>query len=263
MGIDHVIDLDCIPKQTLSTAGIAARLKAQQRAAAVIKLYRDRGDYRPPQEIGFEMVRRTADGSEEVQVIIVQDLLDQGAALESLAKHCQGCPANLTGKAFGCFGYINYPLSPAAEIWLLKQLPGPDIPLVFLLLRQTLTDSNLQGTQVAEMRQRPGVFFQGAEKFGRRFDEFTITTDQVFELIFLQEVIRPLYAALLLLLFSAIPRDYDAQKLMELTPARPDQPLPFTMQPDPADDKSIADLKTFFAALHRAHQLNVSLSLDA
>src|SRR5438552_2470233 len=128
MGIDHVIDLDCAPKQTFSTDGILTRLKARERAGTILKLFRDNGDQRPPSEMGFEMVRRMSDGTEETQIVVVQDLLDDAAQLEPLSKHCVDCPANRLRQPFGCFGYINYPISRAAELWLLKQLPAPQEP---------------------------------------------------------------------------------------------------------------------------------------
>ena len=115
MGIDYVIDWKCEPKIALSTPGILTRLKARDRAEAIIKLYRDNGDMRPPSEMGFELVRRTPDGEEETQVVIVQTLLDEIAPLDDLAYHCESCPANAARKAFGCYGSIGYPISRAAE----------------------------------------------------------------------------------------------------------------------------------------------------
>ena len=50
MAIDFIIDLDCIPKRSLTTQGILDRLKGQERARAIIRLFRDNGDDRPPSE---------------------------------------------------------------------------------------------------------------------------------------------------------------------------------------------------------------------
>src|SRR5258708_35928406 len=131
MGVDYVIALDCVPKQTLSPQIILERLKARDRAATIVKLYRDHGDQRSPSEMGFEMVRRTPNGDEETQVVIVQDLLDEASSLNAPAHHCVNCPANRLQQPFGCYGSLNYPISRAAELWLLKQLPSPDEPLPF------------------------------------------------------------------------------------------------------------------------------------
>src|SRR5512144_1634169 len=121
MGIDHVIDWDCVPKQALTTPGLLTRLKARSRAEAIIQLHRDQGDQRPPTDMGFEMVRRTPDGKETVETVMVRDLLEEAALLEPLEIHCENCPANRAKRPFGCFDAINYPISQKAELWLLKQ----------------------------------------------------------------------------------------------------------------------------------------------
>ena len=97
MALDTLIDYDCAPKQALGAPGILERLKARERAATIIRLYRRNGDQRSPRDMGFEMVRSAADGSEETQVVVVQHLLDSAAELDPLAPHCAGCPANRSG----------------------------------------------------------------------------------------------------------------------------------------------------------------------
>ncbi|HLY25978.1 MAG TPA: hypothetical protein VKQ72_06540 [Aggregatilineales bacterium] len=264
MGIDYVIGLDCVPKQTLAPQIILERLKARDRAAAIVKLYRDHGDQRSPSEMGFEMVRRTPTGGEETQVVIVQDLLDESSSLDLLSHHCAGCPANCLQQPFGCYGSLNYPISRAAELWLLKQLPGEDEPLPFLLLNQTMKEFGLTGAgvQSVKMRERPGVFFETAERFGRNLEDKQITTDHVFEMLFMVGDIQPPYAVMLLLFFGAIPRDMDAASMMSLTERDADRSLPFALEDDPDDDESIRGFKGFFEALHRAYRLGVALSLD-
>ncbi len=264
MGIDYVIDLQCVPKATLSTEGILARIKARERAGAIIQLYRDNGDERPPSEMGFEMARRTPDGEEEVRVVIVQELLDEAAQLDPLAGHCIGCPANRTGEPFGCFGNIPYPISRAGEVWLLKRLPVPDEPLPFLLLRQVLSDSPGLGDSVAGTRATPGVIFETNDIFAKRVEGLQITTNHVFDMLFLVGAIQPTYAAMLMLFFSVIPRDMEADVLKNLTPAPPDfaDRFPFQLVPEDADDDTTLALKNYFAALYLAYGLDVSLSLD-
>jgi hypothetical protein len=261
MAIDFVIDLPSVPKDTLTTLGIMMRLKGRERANAIQKLYRDHGDTRAPSEMGFEMVRRLPDGTEETQVIVVQDMLNEVADLEPLAHYCASCPANRTKQPFGCFGYINYPISLAAELWLLKQLPGPDEPLIFLLLSRTMRDFAFNNEQVASMRDRPGVFFETAERFAKNLEDAQITTDQIFEMLFFSERIDPAHGMLLLLFFGAVARDIDADTLMELSqPGK--RKTTFLLKPEPDDDESIRGFKGFFEALYTAYNLDVTLSLD-
>jgi hypothetical protein len=213
--------------------------------------------------MGFEMVRRMPDGTEETQVIVIQNLLDEAEPLDMWSHHCIGCPANRSGKPYGCYGSINYPISRAAELWLLKQIPSLDEPLPFLLLNQTMKEFSLTGKQGIEMRSKAGVFFETSERFGKPLEDTQITSDQVFEMLFLNGMIQPAHGALLLIFFGAIPRDGDAQALMSLTEVNGNRAVPFLLKPDPTDDASIAALKDFFEALYIAWQLNVTLSLDA
>ena len=152
MAIDYVIDYTCVPKQTLTTEGIVERLKARERAGAVIKLFRENGDQRPPSEMGFEFTRTTVEGEEETRVIVVQVMLDLAAQLDPLEQHCAGCPANVSGRPFGCVGAIQYPITAAAERWLLDQLPDIEEPLTWLLLRQGVQDLGYDGEAVRPLR---------------------------------------------------------------------------------------------------------------
>ena len=53
MALDYVIDYDCAPKRALGTAGILERLKARERATAIIRLYRRSGDRPLPARDGL------------------------------------------------------------------------------------------------------------------------------------------------------------------------------------------------------------------
>jgi len=266
MGIDYLVHYDCEPKRALTVEGLMARLKGRERADAIIQLYRDQGDRRPPRQMGFEMVRRTASGGEEQEVIVVQDLLDAAAALEPWAPYCEGCPANAAGHAFGCIGTVNYPLSAAGERWLLDQLPGNDYPLVFLLLQKAIHDLGYHGEAAARLRAQSGVFFESTEPLRRSVDGFEVSSDQVFEMLFLSGHLRPAHGALLLQFFDAIYSDLEADVMMQLadppSAAWIDATVPFLHRAERADDETIAALKRFFRALYTAYRLGTSLLLD-
>lgn len=266
MAIDYVIDYPCIPKETLGTEGILERLKGRDRAHSVIALFREHGDQRPPSEMGFEFTRSLPDGGEETRVIVVQALLDQAAELEPLASHCVGCPANVFGIPFGCVGHIHYPISGAAEAWLLDRLPGIDEPLIWLLLRQGVQELGYDGAAVKPLRANP-AYFEERRLRGRDLNEFIISADQVFEMLFLLGHIQPAHAGVLLLLFGAVPRAAEADALVQimngtLTADQIERSYPFLLTEEPGDDDTIAQFKRFFSALHRAWRLNVRLLLD-
>jgi hypothetical protein len=266
MAIDYIIDYPCAPKEALTTEGIVERLKSRERAYAVIKLFREAGDQRPPTEMGFEFTRTNLSGEEENRVIVVQEMLDLAAELDPLAHFCAGCPANVRNTPFGCIDAIEYPISAAAERWLLDQLPGIDLPLVWLLLRQGVQELGYDGASVEPLRANP-IYFEERRVAGRDLVEFVFSANQVFEMLFLLGSIQPAHAGILLLLFGAIPRDVDAGQIVQIMNRTLNEDeiardYPFQMQIQPDDDRTTAALKDFFRALHRAWWLGVPLLLD-
>jgi hypothetical protein len=264
MAIDYIIDYACYPKQELTTEGILERIKGRARAEAVIELFRKNGDQRPVNEMGFELARNTPEGTEETRIIMVQDLMNQAADLAPYEMYCQGCPANNLGIPFGCMGQIEYPISGIAEIWLLNQLPNPNEPLPWLLLRQALEEFKMDGSSINAMRAAGQPYFQEGGVLMRGLGEFTMNTNQVFEMLFTLGHIRPSFAAMLLLMFGVISRDMEADKVMELSKSPDDafEHYPFLLTPATDDDASITQFKQFFRALYLAWGLNVRLLLD-
>jgi hypothetical protein len=264
MAIDYVIDYACVPKETLGTDGILDRLKGRERAESVIWLFRKNGDNRPPSEMGFEFTRSAPNGQEETRVIVVQELLDAAEELTPLAHFCDGCPANAAGRPFGCMNRIDYPLSQAGEIWLLKQLPTPDEPLVWLLLRQGIEDFGYDGESVTSLRGDDRPYFQDSGLLARQMGEFNITTNQVFEMVFTLGHIQPAHAGVLLLFFNAIRRDLDADAVIGISKAPADarQRYPFLLKPEDGDDRTVLQLKAFFYALYVAWMRDARLLLD-
>ena len=265
MAIDYVVHLTCTPKDTYGVDGILDRLKAGARAREVIRLYRENGDGRPPSEMGFEFARSGPDGEEETTVILVQDMLNQAAELEPLIPYCADCPANVLGRPFGCYGAINYPISSAAERWLLEQLPTNREPILWMLLRESLKEND--GHAVEPLRAG-GAYFEERAVRGRQLSETIASADQIFQLLFLYGHIQAGHAGILLLFFGATPRagleSSDVSRILDgtLPPHEKEERFPFVLAHEESDDSSVAEFKTFFRALHRAWLLDVPLLLD-
>jgi hypothetical protein len=264
MAIDYIISYPCIPKQTLTAEGILERIKGKERAETIITLFRRNGDNRPPSQMGFEMVRTAADGSEEMQVIVVQHLLDSADELKPLEHHCVGCPANSAGRPFGCIGQIRYPISSDGEAWLLMQLPGIEEPLVWLLLRQGIQEFNYDGSTVRPLRQSSTTHFADQRALSRNLGEFDVTSDQVFEMTFLLGDIQPNHAGVLLLFFHAIERGIEANQIMKIgrIPLEDRAKFAFLLKPSADDDPTTDEMKQFLHALYTAWRLDVPLTLD-
>ena len=263
--IDYWIGQDCAAKDALGVAGILRRLKGRQRAELLIETYRNAGDRRPLDEIGFELSRRSATGESESELLVVQDLLSEAAPLQAHAAACAHCPANVAAADYGCYGHIPYPFASAAEEWWLSRLPMPEEPLVWLLLKQLVREFNYDGSSARALRQPAGVYFEAERARHRQLGTLRITGDQLFEMGFLLGPIQPPHAGVLLLFSGAIDRDQEADRLLQLTSAAPDidrRQVPFCLEGEGSADPKIAALIAFLRALHRAWQLGLTLWLD-
>ena len=273
MAIDYAIEFDCEPKRQFTRDGILERLKERQRAEEVIEWFRAAGDERPPAEMGFEFTRSTPDDLETRQLIVVQDLLDHAATLNSYRHHCGGCPANCAGASFGCMGFIQYPISATVESWLLDRLPVPDEPLVWLLLRQGIRRFGYDGSTVKALRESDHRLDSDDRRYfelpvapQRRLGELEIDGDQAFEMIFgVGNRIIPNHAGVLLLFFGAINRDLEAAEIQDISSPDPAirERLAFKMDDDTHADAGVRDMITFFRAMYLAWRLNVTLYVDA
>jgi hypothetical protein len=263
MAIDYIIDYNCPPKEELGTRNIIERMKGQERANTIIRLFREKGDERPPSEMGFEFTRSTPSGEEETRLVVVQDLLDDAEDLKPLQHHCTDCPANHTQRPFGCMNFIQYPLSKVAETWMLDRLPVPDDALIFLLFRRGIEEFEYDGSSVLPLRNSGEIYFEGFATT-RRLGEFTVDANQVFEMLFAVGNIIPNHSALLLLFLNAISRDMEADQIMHIAPSTPEitGKYPFLLQITGEDDKTVAEIKDFLKALYIAWSLNIKVILD-
>ena len=186
VGIEYIVGLDCEPKRALSLEKMVALIKARNQAATIIELARKGGDQRPPEQFTFTRMVMRPTGQEREQVS-VGALLQQTAELKVHAGHCKGCPANMTEEPYGCYGAITYPISVAAEEWLMSLLPDDPKSVNGHLLRMMVKDFRYDGGMFLNMRGNP-VFFESRQpvkrKWGSWFSSWTFTSDQLLQMLF-------------------------------------------------------------------------------
>ncbi len=272
MAIDAIIEYDCQPKQVMSAGGILDRLKERQRANEVIEWFRAAGDERPPDQMGFEFSQSAPGETGEKQLVVVQDLLDHAAILDEYAAFCRRCPASPNRSPYGCVGFINYPITARAEVWLLERLPPPDEPLVWLLLKQGIQRLGYDGASIKALREadKPDeanqrAYFELPNAPNRRLGELRVASDQALEMIFgVGERIIPNHAGILLLFFNAIDRDIEAKDIQDISSADGsirDQ-VAFSMRESADDDACIREFIAFFRSLYTAWTLRQPLFID-
>jgi hypothetical protein len=209
MGIDYVIDLACDPKKALTTEGIVNLVKARSRAEAVLRIARDGGDERPPSEISFD-VAVNRNGNIETTSVSVQELLDQANGLAAHRGACAGCPANRDNPhGFGCYASISYPLEEDTERFLLSRLPDKiDSPAGYMF-SSAMRDFAWDGEQAADMRQQGDTFFRLSKPPVRSWPELSITSDQLFHMMFHVGHLQASHALMLCLFFGLISLEDD------------------------------------------------------
>lgn len=105
-----------------------------------------------------EIAVKGPDGIAIQTQVTVGQLLEMIAPLSELDGECKGCPANVSGRSFGCIGKVNYPIRKEAEDWLLARLPEDAKDANLALLLKYLADLALDGAPVEAQRANSRMF---------------------------------------------------------------------------------------------------------
>jgi hypothetical protein len=125
-------------------------LKARSRAQAVYRLMEREGQ--APASATVTVMLMTPSGPQEREVSVA-DMLAEAAPLDELAPHCASCDACAVDSQFGCFGYLNYPLTASFEQWLVSRIQPANTLGGFLLLK-AIDDFGYDGSAMVSWRQR-------------------------------------------------------------------------------------------------------------
>lgn len=218
MGIDYVIDLDCAPKQALGIEDIVNMIKARSRAETVLAIARENGDTRPPAQVTFK-VSLMRDGEVETADVSVQQLLDQARGLDAHRPACASCPANRDNpNGYGCYDSIPYPIEPDTEQFLLGRLPDRlEGPSGYMFSR-AMKDFAWDGAQAADMRSQGETFFRAREAFQRSWPGLTMTSDQVFHMMFHVGHLQSSHAMMLCMFFGLLDMGEDETRASTVVP---------------------------------------------
>ena len=215
MSIEYIVGLDCVPKKALSLEKMVALIKAENQAATIIQLARKNGDDRPPEQLTFTRMVMRPTGQEREQVS-VGALLGQTAELKVHAAHCKGCPANMTEEPYGCYGAITYPITVAAEEWLMSILPDDLKSMNGHLLRMMVKDFKYDGGMFLNMRGNP-VFFESPQPvkriWGSWFSSWTLTSDQLLQMLFGLGTLEAAHCKMMCIMLGMIKLDDDLSTL--------------------------------------------------
>ena len=256
MAIDYYGSFPCKVRETVSDVDLLRMEKARNRAAITLDLMRNDPHVdksKPETDWTFKTVVIGPSGPRQTEMRI-SDCLAEGAPLESLARNCLGCHANVRSRDFGCGGAIHYPLSAQAERWLVSRLPDDLHSPRGHLLTLAIADFKYDGAGIDAARGRNELYESSVpieRRWGGFFSKKTrITSSQILHMAFAVGSIQAAHAKLIAYFLGFLNDSF----------AVADSPAD---SPQPSDDDRTKELKFFFATAALAGTSDVPLFIDA
>ena len=192
MAVDYCVAHECEPKRHFGkgdglagTGEILDRLKSMHRAAMLTKLAKQEGQ--DPSQLKVTLHVPDGDGNPIEKEVSLTELAAHARPLKKPAIACKQCPARCQNRPYGCFGAVHYPISAAAENWLLSRLQ-PLGTIGAKLCLEFMAEFGVKGESIHQMRQ--SGFFESAKppkvvfKIGF-LKRVSVTADQLLETLFM------------------------------------------------------------------------------
>ncbi len=218
MAIDYVLAMDCEPQRKLGVERLVELSRTRVLARSALAHMRADGDDRAPKEIEIQLTMRNPSG-DSARGVTLQDLLDQSAPLDEVTPACTQCPAQLP-RELACHRRIRYPIPERVEAWLLSRLPTTLATTAGALLVRGLHELGWDGAVVAKLRAAGDTYFESRVALGVRWatedgEAVEISSDQVFQMMFMVGPLAPTHCLMLALFFGVIPHDTSLHDLKD------------------------------------------------
>ena len=194
------------------------------------------------ERLTVEITAKAPDGVARETPVTLSKLFDATKGLDPWRATCPPCRANVSDRAFGCIGKINYPIAPEAESWLLSRLPPDTQHPALTLLFKFLADLNIDGLPVDKTRSNARIFSQrraAVRHWGEGVARRTLNSSQLLQILLFGGDIGPQQAAL-----------YTRMLTLETVLKDPHPP-----------SANIEQFKTFLCAVVMAGRLNCGLGV--
>jgi hypothetical protein len=261
MAIDYLLGVRCEPQTRLGVERLVQMNRTRILARTALAQMREDGDQRAPKEIEIQLTMRTTVG-DSARGVTLQDLLDESDSLDIVAEYCKECPAALP-REFACHRRIRYPIPEHVEQWLMARLPENLGCTAGALLVRGLGELGWDGAVTAKLRAAGDTYFESRVAHGVRWESpdgaIEISSDQVFQMMFLVGPIEPTHALMLALFFGVIPHDTSLYDLKDADGrARALAGAHVAVENDP----EIEQLAAFLRALAVAARLELPILID-
>lgn len=249
MAIDFALQRPCTARRYTPEVKLRSMVRHRGIAEIAIAQFREKFPHADSDTLTskctVEITVKSPDGTAKQMQVTVGRLLDMIAPLSELDGECKGCPANLSGRSFGCIGKVNYPVRKDAEDWLLARLPDDAKDANLVLLLKHLADLGIDGAPV-EMQRSRSRMFERKEAAVRKWGGWLgpkaqITSSQLLHLLAFRESIGPEQAQLYIRLLG----------LAKLG-----------SEPGETSD-AVEQFRVFLRAVNLAGRLNANLAVEA
>lgn len=261
MAIDYLLGVGCTPQRELGVDRLVNLNRTRILARSAIAHMREDGDARAPSDIAIQLTMRTTDG-DSGHGVTLQALLDEARPLDAVAQHCGTCPAQLP-REFACHRRIRYPIPEKVEAWLMSRLPESLACTAGALLVRGLAEFGWDGAPIAKMRAAGTTFFESRAPYGVRWESddgvIEISSDQMFQMMFMVGNLQPAHCLMLALFFGVIPHHTSLHDLKD-EPGRVRALARANVATQ--DDADIEQLAAFLRALAVAAKLDVPILVD-
>jgi hypothetical protein len=269
MAIDYLLGVGCTPQRELGVDRLVNLNRTRILARSALAHMHEDGDARPPNEIEIQLTTRTS-GGESARGLTLQDLLDEARPLDAVTGHCATCPAQLP-RELACHRRIRYPIAEKVEAWLMSRLPESLGCTAGALLVRGLGEFGWDGAPVAKLRASGTTFFESRAPYGVRWAKdgasgaapgdgvIEISSDQLFQMMFLVGNLAPTHCLMLALFCGVIPHDTSLHDLKDDEGRA--RALAAANVPTEAD-ADIEQLAAFLRALAVAARLDVPILVD-
>lgn len=221
MPITYYVDYPCEVKELVPPGRMLRLLYGMERANEAMNKARKADPAATAAEVKVSLSLKGRDRTGQLKVATVAEVTEQFSELGKLAARCDGCRARIESTAFGCRSRIDFPFSMKAEALLMSRIHDSHGDPSGSMLCNYLENNGITGNKPAEMRNLPGVFFESDKPLVRRLEDGRrISSNQIFELLFLTEQISPNHCRFLLgmldMLEPRLPLDRDLAGLPNL-----------------------------------------------
>jgi len=261
MAIDYAVRVRCEPQQTLGVERLIDLNRTRILARSMIAHMEEEGEIRAPSEVEIQLTMRKPDG-DSAKGVTLQDLLDQTQPLERVTHACAKCPAGFT-RELACHRRIRYPIPEHVEEWLMGRLPKNLQCTAGALLARGLAEMQWDGEPANRLRASGTSFFESRAPYGIRWEgesgTLEVSSDQLFQMMFMVGTIEPTHALMLVLFTGVIPHDTSLHDLKD-RPGRERVLAAADLPPQP--DPDIEQLAAFLRMLAIAARMEATVVVD-